>query len=158
MVVPFKSKVQHCCFTMQIKVCKKHCVSQQKLLKHLRIQASSIAPVFFTARGAPVFQPRPLADREGWSAARRHIVCTFRCASFGEGRCALRRSMRCLPADGPRFQPGTRRSHAVSQLLAGDPSIPGRSPITARGFKGCVHPLPASTASADVGFTRYRPG
>ena len=36
---------------------------------------------------------------------------------------------------------------AVSQLLAGDPSVPGRSPGAARGLGGCVHPPPAGAAS-----------
>src|SRR5476649_469145 len=51
-------------------------------------------------------------------------MCAHRC------RCAapLGAPSRRLTASGPRFRLGLPKVHTVSELLAGHPSVPGRSP------------------------------
>jgi len=92
----------------------------------------------------------------GWSAARRtsnSAPCEVR-ASFGEGRCAPRRSMRCLPAAGPRFRQRVSPTPSAS-FWRGVLLPPGGAP-TPPEREGCVFLRPRAP-TADAGSTRYRP-
>jgi len=69
-------------------------------------------------------------------------------ASFGEGRAPFGAPSRRLYSAGPRFLTG-ELPPAVSELLAGDRSVPGRSPGAARAPWGAYphspqapHPIP----------------
>src|SRR5665213_4443082 len=74
-------------------------------------------------------------------------------ASFGERTRAVRRSIAASLQRRAALSPGNYPG--VSELLAGDRSVPGRSPSAARGLGGCVDPLPAGAASYPANITPH---
>ena len=111
-------------------------------LKSLRMQLSNShasSPLFFTARGTPSSLSRPSKKPRGWSTEWRTslAVAAF---PFGErGRLsALHRGVLRRPVRAFGQSP---EGHAVSELLAGHPSVPGQSPAPP-GSSECVSPNP----------------
>jgi hypothetical protein len=113
------------------------------------------SPVFLTGPGEAVV-PAPLGgafllplESRGDGAPRSASVPYVR-TSFSEGAAPLGAPSRRLISAGPRFLTG-RLIPAVSELLAGDPSVPGRSPDAAR-VPGLRRPRPAGAASPMPGY------
>jgi hypothetical protein len=112
------------------------------------------------------FAPRQNIEGMARQAARHLVVSHVPSPARGASRRAIAASLRrraalsdvpFRPASGsetptpfgwPRPSSlGQAWRPAVSQLLAGDRSLPGRSPGAARELGGCVHPPPAGAAS-----------
>jgi len=91
--------------------------------------------------------PHPLLKDAG--ASRRSIAASWqRRAALSDAPFRLASGHASGgPLRGPRVaRLGQASRPAVSQLLAGDRNVPGRSPGAARELGGCVHPPPAGAA------------
>jgi hypothetical protein len=135
-------------------------------------RTSVIAPIVYR-RGDAGLPLRPSEHAEGMErreaphqlhlAVPRPLRRTLRPAALHRG--VLRRPGRAFGgfsrfAFGPQARPlsehrtlrasGAQAARAVSQLLAGGPSAPGRSPGAARARGDAFSPLPAGTAPCSV--------
>jgi hypothetical protein len=93
------------------------------------------------AAGSWAGTPREQRRGDGAPSGATSLMCAR--IRLERTRGALRRAIAALVGIGPRFQRGV--SLGVSQLLAGDRSIPGRSPDAARR-PGFAKPQPAGAA------------
>ena len=126
-------------------------------VKQPDVSQRSAARILWRAPGSPVFLFSPDVPRGRWSTAWRNHHSSAPCGAGGSGDDprAPRRSTAVSSGPGHAFGK-VSKTHAVSQLLAGGPSAPGRSPASPENG-GCVLSPARRHRIADVGFTRYRP-